>query len=364
VFTTPLIRAVRERFAAAHLGFVVETAAAPIVSGNPCLDEVVVVPRSRGAARLREYFELAAQLRSRHWDAVVDLQSGSRSAWLTRGTRAAIRIGYDSPGRNWAYTHRVSRHPPRNGRHSVENQWPLIQALDGADLAPPERSLRPTEMALDAAAAASVAARMAGAGIRPVDRMILIHVSAGNRFRRWGEWRFAELAARLAAAGSDRRVVITSGPSDRDAAARVRELALLRLDAPARRRIPPVPELSLAELRATLESAALFVGGDSGPLHIASTTRVPIVAIFGPTTPERSGPWRDAMLPFAPVDSGSLPCRPCDQKHCIPGDFRCLTGLPVASVIDAAEALLALGGDGHQYPNGQASTGFRAPVPK
>jgi predicted lipopolysaccharide heptosyltransferase III len=341
VFTTPLIRAVREAFPDAHLGFLVETGASAILDGNPNLNERIVVPRSKGVARLRDDLRLAARLRSQCWDVVVDLQSGVRSAWLTHATRASIRIGYDSPGRNWAYTRRVARCAGNGGRHSVENQWPLIGALDGVSLGPTSRALRPAEMPLDAAASRRTAARLADAAVEPRNRRIVIHVSAGNRFRRWGEWRFAELAARLAAEADDRRVVIISGPSDPGAAARVRELALLRLDVGARHQIPAIPELTLAELRAVLETAALFVGGDSGPLHIASTTAVPIVAIFGPTTPGRSSPWRDPTLPFTPVDSGPLPCRPCDQKHCLPGDFRCLTALPVASVLRAAETLLA-----------------------
>jgi predicted lipopolysaccharide heptosyltransferase III len=339
VFTTPLIRAVRDRLPAAYLGFLVETAAAPVVARNPCLNEVLVAPRSQGTARLREDFALASRLRSQHWDTVVDLQSGTRSAWLTRATRAAVRIGYDSPGRNWAYTLRVPR-PARGTQHSVENQWPLIAPLDGESWTT-DRRRRPTEMPLDPEATARTAARLAQAGVGPRERLILIHVSAGNRFRRWGEWRFAELAARLAAAAPERRIVITSGPSDVEAAARVRSMALLRLDPESRARIPAISELSLSELRAALESAALFIGGDSGPLHIASTSTAPIVGIFGPTTAQRSSPWRDPSLPFASVDAGPLPCRPCDQRRCVPGDFRCLTGLSVAAVLAASERVLS-----------------------
>jgi ADP-heptose:LPS heptosyltransferase len=98
--------------------------------------------------------------------------------------------------------------------------------------------------------------------------------------------------------------------------------------------------LSLAELRALCERAALFVGGDSGPLHIAATSDVPIVGLYGPTLPERSQPWRPASIATVSVDSGHLPCRPCDQRVCAPGDFRCLTGITPERVRLAAEQLL------------------------
>src|SRR5678815_1177494 len=82
----------------------------------------------------------------------------------------------------------------------------------------------------------------------------------------------------------------------------------------------------------------VYIGGDSGPLHVASTTATPIVELLGPTLPERSRPWRTAYARAEIVDVGSLPCRPCNQRHCVPGDFRCLTGItPELSLIHISE---------------------------
>jgi ADP-heptose:LPS heptosyltransferase len=98
-------------------------------------------------------------------------------------------------------------------------------------------------------------------------------------------------------------------------------------------------EFDLAELRALVGRAVLYVGGDSGPLHVAATTATPIVALFGPTLPERSMPWRATVAAEA-VEAGPLPCRPCHQRTCVPGDFRCLTGIAPEAVIAAARRLL------------------------
>jgi len=65
------------------------------------------------------------------------------------------------------------------------------------------------------------------------------------------------------------------------------------------------------------------------------------VALFGPTLPERSLPWRAAAIGSIGVDAGPLPCRPCHQRHCVPGDFRCLTAISPTMVLDAARTLLA-----------------------
>ena len=90
-----------------------------------------------------------------------------------------------------------------------------------------------------------------------------------------------------------------------------------------------------------LARAALFVGGDSGPLHVAGTTKTPIVAIYGPTLPARSQPWRDPDVVSEAVEPPALPCRPCDQRTCVPGDFRCLAQITAEQVTSAAERALA-----------------------
>ena len=104
--------------------------------------------------------------------------------------------------------------------------------------------------------------------------------------------------------------------------------------------VPDVGEFDLAELRALVARASVYIGGDSGPLHVAAATRTPIVALLGPTLPERSKPWRDPGW-FAEMVDLELPCRPCDQRVCEPGDFRCLTWIKPERVLEATERALA-----------------------
>ena len=243
------------------------------------------------------------------------------------------------PWRRWAYTVRVpwtpSLVPPR---HSVLNQWDLLRPL-GIEAGDPARD--PVTMPLDPAAVARVDERCRDAGVPADARLAVLHVSAGNPFRRWPAERFAELAASLANLPQPVHVVITSGPSEADAASRVATLAR-RLARDDGERIVRCGEFDLAELAALVTRARLYIGGDSGPMHVAATTRTPIVALFGPTLPERSLPWRDPAVPSMAVDAGPLPCRPCHQRTCLPGDFRCLTGITVRQVLDAC--VTALGG--------------------
>jgi predicted lipopolysaccharide heptosyltransferase III len=337
VFTTPALGALRRRFPDARITYLVEAAAEPVVRHHPALDEVVVVERPRGLARLRYDLRLARRLRAERFDLVIDFHGGPRSGFLAWASGAPQRIGYALPGRGFSYTTRVpwtrSLVPPR---HSVINQWALLEPLG---IAPPDPAIDPASMPIDAEAARRVEARLAAAGVDATARVIVLHVSAGNPFRRWPAESFASAAAALASADRSRRIVITSGPSEEAAAESVAAQAR-RLAGDAAAGIVRTGEFDLSELRALVERAALYIGGDSGPLHIASTTRTPIVALFGPTLPDRSMPWRDPAIGAVAVDGGPLPCRPCHQRHCVPGDFRCLTMISPNMVVEAAERLL------------------------
>ena len=144
---------------------------------------------------------------------------------------------------------------------------------------------------------AALTAKLAAAGVEPDAAVIVVHVSAGNPFRRWPEPAFIRLVTGAGRRGAridgwcsarDRRIArppIASPPRPG------------RCSAPTRRsRIVDCGELNLAELRAVIARSRLFVGGDTGPLHVAATTSTPVVGIYGPTLDARSAPWRDRRI--------------------------------------------------------------------
>jgi lipopolysaccharide heptosyltransferase II len=342
VFTTPIPRALKRAFPGARVTYLVEAQAAPVVRTNPAIDEVMVVGRPRGLARLAADVRLAHRLRRRRFDVVVDLHGGPRSSWLAWASGARERIGYDVAGRQWMYTRTVPRPRELRPRHSVVNQWDLLGAIEGWPGDVPDPARDPVEMPLDPAADARVAARLLAHGIGGGEELVVAHVSAGNPFRRWPEPAFVELVAALAAASPRRRIVLSSGPSDRRAADRIAAGARQALGEAAGR-VVDFGEFDLAELRALIARARLFVGGDTGPLHVAATTATPIVGLYGPTLSARSAPWRDPRVPTESVEVAGLACRPCDQRACAPGDFRCLTTLKPSEVLSAAERALRPG---------------------
>lgn len=342
VFTTPLVGALRRHYPAARLLYLVEESAAPVVAANPDLSSVFTIRHSRGLGRLRDDLALGRQLRRERVDVAIDLHGGPRSAWLTWATRAPTRVGYDVPGRSWMYTRVVPRPRAYRPRHAVTNQWDLLAAIDPALAAPPDRAIDRTRMVVPDEVVDATRRALEQRGVRPEARLAVIHVSAGNPFRRWPESSFAAVASALASGSSRCTVLVTAGPSDLDAARRV--LTSARASAAScADRIIDAQDLSLWQLRSLCDRASVFIGGDSGPLHIASTSDVPIVAIYGPTMPERSEPWRPPAVPVVNLDAGPLSCRPCDQRVCAPGDFRCLSGVAPDAVISAASSLLELG---------------------
>ena len=324
----------------AHLAYLVEPAAAPVVRHHPALDEVIVAPRTRGGRRILDDLQLGRALRRSRFDVVLDLHSGPRASWLTWLSGAPRRLGFDVQARGWMYTDLVTRPREIRPRHSVENQWDLLAPLL-PDLPPPTPTDDPVVMRHAPDADVSLDAWMAREGLRPTDELIVAHVSAGNAFRRWPLASFVELATALSAGGDKRRIILTSGPSEAAAATEVVRLARARRpEAP--QAVRTCGDMSLDELHALVGRARLYIGGDSGPLHVAATTRTPIVGLYGPTLPVRSAPWRDPQCWSAAVDVGDLPCRPCEQRVCVPGDFRCLTHITVDAVVAAAERALAL----------------------
>lgn len=336
VFTTPSFAALKDYLPGSHLTYIVEPSAAPVVANNPLLDAVIVAPRTSGPSGFLNDLALGRRLARQHFDVAIDFHGGPRAALLTWMSRAPRRIGYQIAGRSWMYTTRVARPRELRARHSVENQWDLLSALG---VPAPSRTRYPVQMPLDPSAAAHVRARLATLGVGDGSRIVVMHVSAGNPFRRWPLDSFAQVAASLVSLNDTLHVVVTSGPSEVEAASLVIRLARERVPALARARVLDCGDFSLTELRALVDTAALYVGGDSGPMHVAATSHVPVVSLYGPTLPARSEPWR-ATAPSAFVEVLDLPCRPCEQRVCEPGDFRCLTRISAADVVEQATRLL------------------------
>lgn len=268
-------------------------------------------------------------LKARGYDLVIHLTEHWRGAWLCRLLKPRWAVGpkIDGRGKRWQRSFTHLQGAPRNAlRHMVEANLDALRRI-GIQPAPDERRMT---LVPGAAAEAAVAAHLQGFGLRGGE---FIHVHPASRwfFKCWPAERMAAVVARLQAEGH--AVVLSAAPS-RDEQAMV-DAIQARLAQPA---FSLAGRLSLKELAALTQSARLFVGVDSAPMHIAAAVGTPVVALFGPSGDKQWGPWG---VPCRVVASQDHPCRPCGIDGCGSGKVSdCLTSLTVDDVLAAVHELL------------------------
>ncbi len=271
VNTMPLLVALREALPGARLTWVIEAKSWPILEGHPALDEHVLFPRhdvvSQGAAFVRE-------LRARRFDVVLDTQRLLKSALVALATGCRVRVGFDrrrSKEGNWLFA--TAHLPPRAGQAPMIDQFREFASAIGLPLGPVRWDLPVTDVARERAAAA-----LEGIA-RPY---VVLNLGASKPENLWSAERWAELTRRLGDA-LGRPVLWTGGPQDveraREAAAHVR---------PAR---DLVGATDLKTLAVVLGGASVVVSCDTGPMHVAVAMGAPVVGLFGPADPDRTGPY-------------------------------------------------------------------------
>lgn len=315
IMTTPAISALKKAFPQASMTYIVEEPYRRLVEGNPNLDRVIAIDKKQ---HLRDFLRLLRLIRNEDYDVVIDFHGGPRAWWLTLLSGADFKVGYKVKYRGFAYNIAQPRGSKNGFIHSVENHLNLIRALGVDPKSPPSLDLPQAQeserLRIDEFFKEN---KLEGA------KVIALHIGAGNEFRDWGTAHWADLADRLARMPQV-KVVLIGAEADRPAEEEIR----------ARCRVPLlslVGKVNLIELKEMLSRASLFVGPDSGPMHIAASASTPVVALFGPTLPDHFSPW----MANAQIVSKELSCRPCRQKRCEFSDFRCLRTIQTEEVYGA-----------------------------
>jgi heptosyltransferase I len=285
VHALPVAATLRARQPGAHISWVVERREAVVLAGHPAVDEIIKVDirgwRRHGGLRpaVAALRRLAARLSAARFDTVLDVQGLIKSGVLAGLTRAPLRIGFAArdcrePLSALFTNRRVAR--PVAG-HVVEHYLALLEPLG---LGAPILEFRlPSEPAAEAGADAFFAA----AGLKPCDQVVVLNPGAGRPDKRWPVDRFHALARRLADE-SVARMMVVWGPGEEEAARAIAEGA-------GAGRIAVAPPTDLHQLIAVLRRASVVVAGDTGPLHLAAALGRPCVGIYGPTLPQRNGPY-------------------------------------------------------------------------
>jgi lipopolysaccharide heptosyltransferase I len=305
VHALPTIRCLREGLPA-HITWVVNAVYAPLLRHAADVDEVISFDRQRP---LRGLWRVIQELRRRKFDLVIDLTGLFKSALISRLARGRLCIG-PSYAREfaWLFYHRQVGLKDLD-RHAVERYLDVVRALevkDGDRVFPLSfPSWVPSED-----------------GKKPV---VVLIPSARWHSKRWSAASFAEVADRLRRDGV--QVILVGGelPSGEDPLAQVVGIMDLR------------GRTSLSELGGVLQRADLVVANDTGPMHLAVALGRRVIALMGPTDPNRTGPYGTGHR----VLSTRPPCSPCFSKVCRnPAGQVCLQDLRPAEVYATAIELL------------------------
>ena len=334
LLTSPVFTALKSHAPHASIDALVYSDTADMLTGHPAIEQVHGIGRQwkelSAAARLSHEWKLFSTLRSRQYDLLIHLSEHPRGAWLSRalGVRHAVAPNISSKPNFWkkSFTHRFAQ-PLNARRHMVEWNLDALRRL-GLQPAPEDRQLM---LVAGAKADAAVEQRLQALGL---DGQAFIHLHPASRweFKCWPTERTARLINALQARGL--RVVMTAAPSE-DERLHVTRILSQTEQAP----VNLCGELSLKEMAALSARAALFVGVDSAPMHIAAAMGTPVVALFGPSGEAQWGPW---MVPHRVVSSADHPCRPCGIDGCGGGKVSdCLVTLPESRVLAAIDELLA-----------------------
>lgn len=278
--TAPVLASLRARWPEATIDWLVQDSFADAVRCHPSLDSVVLFRRNgfRGPWRPRvaaAFIRWLVELSRRRYDLVFDLQGLGRSGLFSLCTRAPRRVGFrDARELGWLG---ANVHVERGGRpHTVDEMLHMIESQGARAVA--DLRLHPPPECVDSWTALRRDLRLEGpyAVLAPTSRW---------RCKQWPSERWSRLAEHVLADHAIERVVVLGAPG---------EEAQTRWARANDRAIDLCGRLRVGESMAVIQGARLLVANDSAPLHMAVGLGVPYVGLFGPTDPERVGPYRGA----------------------------------------------------------------------
>lgn len=330
VHTLPVLGALKRAHPHSEVSWLISSHLAQIIEGHPLLAEVIVFERERyrrmgmSMAVMLEFCRFLKGLRQRRFSLVLDLQGLFRSGIFALATGAPVRVGFDNAreGAPLFYTHRVA--VPSLDIHAVDRYFSIARAIGLPEC---EKHFGLPVLQSDRDRARWL---LESAGLQAGRPYVAICASAGWPSKRWFPERFAGVIEFIhTSLGAE--AVLVGSEGDREVTGRIIE----ELKAPP---VDLTGKTSLRELVAIIDGARAMVTNDSGPMHIAAAVECPTVAVFGPTNPQRTGPYG----PGHKVIPGRAPSSPCYKRQCIYGgteEMRCLRNITVQDVTDRLEEI-------------------------
>ncbi len=323
---TPALRAVREHYRDAHIGFLMRPYVREVLEPCGWCDEVFFWSSSRNKARRQhDFLRLARDLRGRQFEVALLLSNSFRAALLARLAGIKARIGYSRDGRGPLLT--VKMLPDRvKGKYvpvSMVRYYGVLARYLGCTVDEDRLELPVAEA--DRCAAEQL---LASRGIAAGEKFIAINPGAAyGSAKCWPAERFAEVAEGLRRRTGMRSVVVY-GPGEEQIATRIVQCA-------GDAALVPPRMVPLGVLKGLLARCEVLVTNDTGPRHFAKALGRPVVTVFGSTDPR----WTETACPRERKVRVPVPCGPCMLKRC-PLDHRCMQLVTAEMVCEAAVEVL------------------------
>ncbi len=320
IVSLPAISALCERFH--NNAVIVDEAYRDIIESLEGVKSILTYPRKKlkegnYLTRCLVFFEFLKRLKKLKVELTVDLYGENLSAFLTFLSGAQVRVGRGNNDLSWMYNKKVNL---SKGRHKMYN---YIEITEGAGIVSQFNMpiLRLKDAWIDA-----LKGKVCESGLKIGERIICIHPGAGKIYKQWTVDGFVDIIDWLYNRGV--RPVLIGAGRDRDFGDKI-------LKKVSRKPVDLIDRLTLGELMVLLSKANLFMGNDSGPMHLAALMGTPVIALFGPAREKRWSPLSEK----ATVLRGQEPCEKCRGKDC-ELDFRCVKTLSPDRVKDAIERYL------------------------
>jgi heptosyltransferase-2 len=323
VLSTPAIKAARSALPDSYIAVMVSPQAREIIEGNPYLDEVIVFDKKISGG-LWGTLGFADKLKRKHFDTALILHPVGRVHMILWLAGIKNRIGFDKK-LGFFLTKRIAHTKQLGEKHERDYNFDILQA---AGITTAQEELFVPVKSGDRSKIKHI---LKENGIGEGDGYVVMHPAASCPSKRWPAERFAQAADEIIEK-FHKKIVIVAGANDRRFGQAVREA----MDSGA---LDLSGDLSVGELAALLEGAALLVSNDSGPVHIAAALKVPVVAIFGRNQPGLSTRRWGPLGKNNAVLHRDVGCIGCLAHECKNG-FKCLLAIETAEVVAAAMELL------------------------
>ncbi|MCB1107777.1 MAG: lipopolysaccharide heptosyltransferase II [Chlamydiia bacterium] len=318
VMATPILEDLRHFYPNAEITAMCQTNVAPLLQHDPAINELFQFSPSKGFIRRMSEKNVVAKLKEGHYDLGILLTNSFSSAWRFWQGNVKNTLGYQADGRGFLLTHPVPFSENRKKQHLVTTYKELLKPLGiPVSETPPRLALTDQEISKGW----SFVKRF---DIGKEDQIVGINPGAAyGSAKCWLPERFREVAKRILDTDPKNVVLFFGDGSHKDL---IRDICI----GLGHRAINLSGQTTLRELLALIKICAVFLTNDSGPMHIADSLDVPLVTLFGSTSPIATGPYKQKES----IIQKEVSCSPCFKRVC-PIDFPCMKKIGVEEVTQA-----------------------------